>query len=99
MPRMGLAEHRRSARALRGRSHRAGSPSAELGAAASGGRGHGLSPGGLPQPEPLGCGDVWLVTERGLEMQTDSERETEADSVTETQFYASTDAAGGVVVM
>ena len=74
MPRMGLAVHRRSARALRGRSHRAEAPSAELSAAASGGRGRGLSPAGLPQPEPLGWGGVWLVTDRGLEMQTDSER-------------------------
>nr|XP_008516777.1 PREDICTED: uncharacterized protein LOC103549922 [Equus przewalskii] len=50
---------------------------------------------GCPEPEPLGWEGVWLVPDRGLEMQTDSERETEADSMTETQICASTDAVGG----
>lgn len=97
----GWLSTRRSARALRGRSHRAQSSSAELRAAASGagggdgGGGRGLAPAGLPEPKPLGWGGVWLVTDRGLEMQTNSEKR--ADSVTETQICASTDGGGGML--
>lgn len=67
MPRMGLAEHRRSARSRQGRSHRAKAPSAELSAAAWDGRGRGL-----PGAEALGVGRCVVRDRQGLEMRNRS---------------------------
>ena len=94
MPRMGLAEHPSVREGPARKEPRSQGSAPRLRERVGGvwGGGRGLAPAGLPQPKPLGWGGVWLVTDRGLEMQTNSEKR--ADSVTETQIYASTDGGG-----
>lgn len=66
MPRMGLAEHRRSARARQGRSHRGEAPSAELSAAGGGGRGLRLLLAGLPGARAFRVGKCLACDRHGF---------------------------------
>lgn len=75
MPRMGLAEHRRSARAREEGAAEPRRPPQRPALRLWEGAVLGSRWLGCREREPSGWGRVWRVTDRDLEMQTDSGRE------------------------